>query len=242
MKILYHHCFTISTNEFLIGLENRKLIKLKIEKDINKIKLYVDKNIQAHKNRINAIEINERLGLIINCGNNNYVQIRKLCNLELLTPIQINKKYFISMAKVSNNNFLYIKSFDKITRDSVIFGYTLTGIKFVKSARGYYCIIDFTKNGNIFSLYYNNEICILKGYNLAKKVINEEDPGFKDFHQIGKNLEGSVWMEFNYFCIRNEESNIIVYIKKGKNLKKILFIIMILKKIKYLNKFNISIS
>ena len=209
-------CCTISPNEFLIGLENGKLIKWKINEETNKIKLYFDKNIQAHKSRINAIEIDERLGLIITCGNDNYVQIRKLYNLELLTPIQINKKYIISMAKVSNNNFLYIMCFDKIKKYSVIFGYTLTGIKFAKSAGGYYGNIDFTRSGNIVSLLNNNEICILKGYNLAKKVINEDAPGFKDFHEVSQNVEGSAWMEFNYFCRKNEESNIIIYIKKGK--------------------------
>ena len=209
-------CCTISSNEFLIGLENGKLIRWKINEEVNRIKLYFDKNIQAHKSRINAIEIDERLGLIITCGNDNYVQIRKLYNLELLTPIQINKKYIISIAKVSNNNFLYIICFDKIIKNSVIFGYTLTGIKFAKSERGYYDNINFTRSGNIVTLLNNNEICILKGYNLTKKVINEEDPGFKDFHEVAKNVEGSVWMEFNYFCRKNEESNIIICIKKGK--------------------------
>ena len=144
----------------------------------------------------------------------NYGKIRKLYNLELLTPIQMNKKYIISMAKVSNNNFLYIIYFDKIKRDSIIFGYTLTWIKFVKSTGDYYCNKDFTKNGNIISLLNNNEICILNGYNLVKKVINEEDPRFKDFHKIGKIVEGSVWMEFNYFYRRNEERNSIICIKK----------------------------
>ena len=120
------------------------------------------------------------------------------------------------MSKVSNNNFLYIMCFDKIKKYSVIFGYTLTGIKFAKSAGGYYGNIDFTRSGNIVSLLNNNEICILKGYNLAKKVVSEEELGFKDFHEVSKNVEGSVWMEFNYFCRKNEESNIIIYIKKGK--------------------------
>ena len=29
-------------------------------------------------------------------------------------------------------------------------------------------------------------------------------------------MEGSVWMEFNNLCRQNEESNVIIYIKKGK--------------------------
>ena len=212
-------CCTISSNEFLIGLDNGKLIKWKIENEENStIKLDFNKNIQAHKGRINAIEIDIRLGLIITCGNDNYVQIRKLYNFELLTPIKINKKYIITMAKVSNNNFLYIMCYNKIKKTSIIFGYTLTGIKFAKSPEGYFCNIDFTQSGNIVSLFNFNKIYVLNAYDLARKDINEEQPDFKDFYEEEKRLDGSVWMEFNYFRRENnnEDNNIIIYIKKGK--------------------------
>ena len=63
-----------------------------INEEKDKIKIKLDKNIQAHKNRINAIEIDQRLGLIITCGKDNLVQIRKLYNLELILPISIKKK------------------------------------------------------------------------------------------------------------------------------------------------------
>ena len=212
-------CCTISSNEFVLGLENGKLIKWKIvNEDKNKIELLFNKNIQAHKCRINAIEIYIRLGLIITCGNDNYVQIRKLYNFELLTPIQINKKYTITMAKVSNNNFLYVMCYNKIKKKSIIFGYTLTGIKFAKSQEGYFCNIDFTQSGNIVSLFNFKEICILNGYNLARKEISEEESGFKDFNEEEKKIAGSVWMEFKYFANGNngEDNNIIIYIKKDK--------------------------
>ena len=177
-----------------------------------------NKNIQAHKGRINAIEIDIRLGLIITCGNDNYVQIRKLYNFELLTLIKLNKKYIITMAKVSNNNFLYIMCYNKIKKTSIIFGYTLTGIKFAKSPEGYFCNIDFTQSGNIVSLFNFNKIYVLNAYDLASKDINEEQPDFKDFYEEEKRLDGSVWMEFNYFRRENnnEDNNIIIYIKKGK--------------------------
>ena len=183
----------------------------------DKIKLKFDKNIQAHKGRINVIEIDKRLGLIITCGNDNYVQIRKLYNMELLTPIKINKKYIITMAKVSHVNFLYIMCFDEKKKKSLIFGYTLTGIKFAKSQEGYYCNIDFTHNGNIVSLLNFNEICILNGHNLERKEINEKSDEFKEYKNEEKKIKGSIWMEFNYFSINNKDSNIIVYIKKGKS-------------------------
>ena len=209
-------CCTISSNEFLIGLDNGKLIRWNMIEQNNKIKLNFDKNIEAHKGRINAIEIDKRLGLIITCGNDNYVQIRKLYNFELLVPIKINKKYIITMAKVSHINFLYIMCFDKKKRTSFIFGYTLTGIQFAKSQEGLYCNIDFTQSGNIVSLINSSEICILNGYNLERKIIEDS---LKDFKDKGNNLKGSVWLEFNYYPrnIYDEDSNNILYIKKGKN-------------------------
>ena len=212
-------CCTISSNEFLTGLENGKLIKWEIsEEQNNKIKINFTKNIYAHKNRINVIEVDLRLGLIVTGGNDNYIQIRKLHNLELITPIKINKKYIITMAKISHINFLYVMCFDKINKNSVLFGYTLTGIKFAKSESGYFCNIDFTRSGNIVSLLNYKEICILNGYDLQKKVISEEESGFDEFSHEVKKIEGSVWMEFIFFARKNsnEDSNIILYIKKGK--------------------------
>jgi hypothetical protein len=183
----------------------------------NKIKINFNKNIQAHKGRINAIEIDQRLELIITCGNDNYVQIRKLYNLELLTPIKIKQKYIITMAKISPLNFLYIMCFDKKEKQSIIFGYTLTGLKFAKSKLGLYCNIDFTHSGNIVSLCNYKEICILYGYDLAKKVINKKDYDYKKYSELNKNIEGSSWLEFKYYSKDNNINNFIVYIKKEKN-------------------------
>jgi WD40 repeat protein len=179
----------------------------------NKIKINFNKNIQAHKGRINAIEIDQRLELIITCGNDNYVQIRKLYNFELLTPIQINKKYIARMAKVSNNNFLYIMCFNRKEKISVIFGYTLTGIKFAKSQNEYYCNFDFTKSGNIVTYNYE-KIIILNAYNLKTKLINEEDPEFIELLEVNKKVKGADWVEFNYYSKRNNY-NVIVYIKNS---------------------------
>ena len=106
--------------------------------------------------------------------------------------------------------------FDEIKKKSLIFGYTLTGIKFAKSQEGYYCNIDFTHSGNIVSLLNFNEICILNGHNLERKEINEKSDEFKEYKNEQKKMKGSILMEFNYFSINNKESNIIVYIKKGK--------------------------
>ena len=217
-------CCTVSSNQFLTGLDNGKLIRWNIIKDENDtLEIKFDKNIQAHRNRINAIEIDQRLGLIITCGKDNLVQIRKLYNLELLTPIQIKKKYVITMAKVSPINFLYILCFDLKEKKSVIYGYTLTGIRFAKHKGGLYCNIDFTRNGNIVSLLDQNELCILNSYDLTKKENLYNQIQYSEDLKELKNIEGASWLEFNYYVKKpdstsnNRINNAIIYIKKEKN-------------------------
>ena len=117
------------------------------------------------------------------------------------------------MAKVSPINFLYVMCFDKVENLSVIFGYTLTGIKFATSQLGFYCNIDFTHSGNIVSLFNSKEICILNGYDLTKKKINENDNGYNFYKNASKNVGGSVWLEYNYSMEKGPQ-NYIVYIKK----------------------------
>ena len=68
----------------------------------------MERYIQAHNGKINVIEINKKLGIIITCGDDNYILIRKLYDFELLSPIKIKPKYIITMARVSPLNFLYI--------------------------------------------------------------------------------------------------------------------------------------
>ena len=217
-------CCNISSNQFLTGLDNGKLIRwniIKEEKD--KLEINFDKNIQAHRGRINAIEIDLRLGLIITCGKDNLVQIRKLYNLELITPIKIKKKYVITMAKVSPANFLYILCFDIKGKKSVLYGYTLTGIIFAKNKGGVYSNIDFTRSGNIVSLLNNKELCILNSYDLTKKEILYNQIEYKEDLEELKNIEGASWLKFIYFVKRPDSdgndkiNNSIIYIKKGKN-------------------------
>ena len=219
-------CCIISSNQFLTGLDNGKLIRwniIKEEKD--KLEISFDKNIQAHNGKITAIEIDHRLGLIITCGKDNLVQIRKLYNLELITPIKLKRKYIITMAKVSPANFLYILCFDIKEKKSIIYGYTLTGIKFAKNKGGVYCNIDFTRSGNIVSLLDHKELVILNSYDLRKKenLINQTNYQ-EDLNEL-KNIEGASWLEFNYFLKKpnlkdkTRINNVIVYIKRGKNEK-----------------------
>ena len=108
---------------------------------------------------------------------------------------------------------------------SIIYGYTLTGIKFAKNKGGVYCNIDFTRSGNIVSFLEHKELVILNSYDLAKKENSIYQSKYKEDLEELKKIEGASWLEFNYFIKKPKlESNIrinnvIVYIKKGKNKK-----------------------
>ena len=117
-----------------------------------------------------------------------------------------------------------IKLSDLKEKKSVIYGYTLTGIRFAKHKGGLYCNIDFTRSGNIVSLLNNKELCILNSYDLTKKenILNEME--FKDDITELKNIEGANWLEFNYYVKRPDSennnkriNNSVIYIKRGKN-------------------------
>ena len=223
-------CCTISYNKFLVGLKNGILIQWSLEENYSdiiskkqtkpKIIIKYNKQIQAHNNSINVIEVNRRLGIIITAGNDNYVFIRKIYDFELMTPIIFKDKYIITLAKVSPMNFLYIICFNKIKNKSVIFGYTLNGLLFAKSNYDYYETLDFTKNGNIVSWVHKKEIQILNSDNLNKIHMKESDKYYPEFIQNQKKLLDASWVKFTYFTRKNEQDSnvkIISYINNEKN-------------------------
>ena len=177
-------CSCIFSNSFVIGLNNGKLICFKIVssnynynakniiQSIENIKIKREKYFQAHKGKINVIEIDKRLGIIITAGDDNYVFIRKLYDLELLLPIKIKQKYTILMLKISSYNFLYILCFNKLNNKKRIFGYTLSGIRFAKSKYDSYDNIDFIEDGNLITLRQktHKKIIILSGSDLTKII------------------------------------------------------------------------
>ena len=159
----------------------------------------MERYIQAHYGKINVIEINKKLGIIITCGEDNYILIRKLYDFELLSPIKIKSKYIINMARVSPLNFLYIICYNKEIHSSIIFGYTLTGLKIAKSDYGFYDNIDFTLNGNIVTFKNHNDLCILSGSNLNDIKMNKNDLNYEDFVKKKNKLKDSIWVRFDYF-------------------------------------------
>ena len=105
----------------------------------------------------------------------------------------------------------------------MIYGYTLTGIRFAKHKGGLYCNIDFTRNGNIVSLLDQKELCILNSYDLTKKENLYNQIQYSEDLKELKNIEGASWLEFNYYVKKpdstsnNRINNAIIYIKKEKN-------------------------
>ena len=207
-------CCTVSPNKFLIGLKNGKLIQGSIYKEKNNINNKFDKQIQAHTKAINVIEINKRLGIIITAGEDNYVFIRKLYDLELITPIKIKTKYIITMAKISPMNFVYIMCFNKRKNKnkSIIFGFTLNGLYFAKSKYNYYDSLDFTKSGNIVTFICRKEIEILSADKLENILLNKENKDIKDIknmNDVQNKINGASWIIYNYFSRRYEDEPII---------------------------------
>ena len=183
-------CCCVSDDTFILGLINGKLIYYKIiinikntfektgknKKELNQdinISLKQLKYLQGHYGKINTIDIDKRLGIIITSSDDNYIIIRKLYDFELLLPIKIKKKYQVLMTKVSPYNFLYVLCFNKIKNKKVIFGYTFSGIKFAKSYYGLFDNISINENGNIITIDNQNEIVILSGSDL--KILNNSE-------------------------------------------------------------------
>ena len=226
-------CCCISSNAFIIGLNNGKLIyyilkneqkknnfnkkKVETKDEINIKKI---KYIQGHFGKINSIEIDKRLGILITSGDDNYIFIRKLYDFELLLPIKIKSKYNILVTKVSSYNFLFVLCFNKKNNKKVIFGYTLSGIKFAKSEYGFYDNINFDEDGNIITMNDKKEFTILSGDDLTKLKIPESKEAF---HSL-KEIKNTNWLEYDYFLRgENEDFNpIVTYFENdsGKNIIK----------------------
>ena len=179
----------------------------------------MERNIKCHKGKVNAIEINKKYGLIVTCGDDNYILIRKLYDFELLSPLKIKDKFIIISAKVSPLNFLYVLCFNKQKNSKIIFGYTLNGIKFAKSEYGNYENIDFTENGNIVTFQRMGKLYILSGSNL-NSIKMERDS--QEFEVINK-IINPIWIKYEFFLRKERKDEyihkrIITYINDKNSL------------------------
>jgi len=206
---------TLSSDEFILGLKNGKLISCSLELTKKKvdeknkndefinINISIDKYIQGHHGKINVIEIDQRIGVVITAGDDNYIFLRKIYDFELLLPIKIKQKYKILMAKISYYNFLYILCFNTKRNQTTIFGYTLSGLKFAKSEYGLYDNISFTKNGNVVTIDNRENVVFFSGSDLSRLKINQDEETISVLSKI----KGSLWMEFDCF-MRKFDDNI----------------------------------
>ena len=223
-------CCSVSGNQFILGLKNGKLLFYSIELILNENDIKNTKNkkednifldtiiirkeryVQGHHGKINVIEIDKRIGVVITSGDDNYILIRKLYDFELLLPIKIKSKYTILNCKISTFNFLYILCYNKIKNKSVIFGYTLCGLKFAKSDYGLYDNICFTGNGNLVTMNNGKEITVLSGHKLRKINMDGDKETMEAVNEINK-VNGANWIHFDCFLRKFEYdiSKIVTY-------------------------------
>ena len=224
-------CCCVSSDKFLLGLKNGKLIYYKMfsvvinpqekqdkKKKVELIeKLYIKmlRYIQAHKGRINTIDIDKRLGIVITTGDDNYIFIRKLYDFELLLPIKIKMKYRILMVKISPFNFLYLLCLNKLNNKKIIFGYTLSGIKFAKSAYGLYDNISINEDGDIVTMDETKNMIVLSGSDLTKLNLFENT----NYQNILNDIKIYSWLQYDCFFRNDEEkmAKILTYFSEEVN-------------------------
>ena len=161
------------TNIILLGTKSGKLIKFDLE---NK---EIKNKIKAHEDMINIIEINSILKIIITSGDDNYIYLRKLYDFELITFIKIQQTLIVKTIKITEMNLIYClcncinlkKEEEKnLGIQSVILGYTLTGIQFAKSFEIYANDFFFTEKLNIiYNSVGSDQFVILNGHDLCVK-------------------------------------------------------------------------
>ena len=120
--------------------------------------------------------------------------------------------------KISSFNFLYVLCYNSIKNKSVIFGYTLSGLRFAKSEYGLYDNICFTVNGNLVLMNNGKEITVLSGHNLSKINIEENKETIDVINEINEE-NGNTWIQFDCFLRKFEYdiSKIVTYFSKNKN-------------------------
>ena len=206
---------------FYTGLKNGKLIKWQIkllpndnQKNKNKIKnnkssIFTIEEINHaydHKKSITTIEINNKKEIIATSGEDNYIHIRKLYDLEILTVIDLTYCYgneiisksrniFPSLLRISDLNCIYVLFYDFESDNVFIRGYTLNGLFFAQTESNEsnenlkYNNIIINKNGNLLvGLYNDNKILKLNSFDL--KIREEKEIPVT-------NHIGNKWIEFD---------------------------------------------
>jgi hypothetical protein len=165
-------CLEKSKNDtkLYIGQANGMIIVWNMFFDLKtpNIKLQILKKFIAHELSVNCILINEKLNILISGGDDGYVYVRNLYDLEILTCIQPNihtNSYQINIVdlRVSEFDFLYVTSVMKDRH--VLFAYTLNGLLF-SYLEGYFAGIDFTRSGKLILGHLNGKVQLIDPCNL----------------------------------------------------------------------------
>ena len=164
---------------FYTGLFNGKLIEWEIGPNFE---VNEKKHIISHSSPITVIELYNRQNIIITACENNYINIRKQYDFELLTVINLNNidgnptnskklNIFPSLIKVSDLNLLYVLLYDLDSGTNFIRGYNLNGLFFAQTSnniikkdkvgKNIISCISFTKDSNLIIGFYNISSYIL---------------------------------------------------------------------------------
>jgi WD40 repeat protein len=147
-----HSICKINEHKFMIGLRNGKVIEYEvIKQNIELIHTYVFKelrSIYAHNSSVNVIEYNKTHNIIITCGDDNCIHIRKYFDFELLSCFDVMKECVVHSIKVSIINCVYVLVCFP-NENKKIFAYTLNGIQFAESKEGDYTNIEFDEAGHV---------------------------------------------------------------------------------------------
>ena len=170
-------CITkINDNSFLTGHFNGKIILWEIpmsnnekELSINDFnKITVKNNFIGHKNRVNNILYDQKLDVLISCGDDKKIFIRKYYDLTILTMIDISENICIDIKL--EHYYIYLLLFDEIKRKHIIKIYSLNGILVGKSDYDYINNINFDKDGNLLIGYYKKNYIDIYEPSLMTKI------------------------------------------------------------------------
>ena len=119
------------------------------------------------------------------------------------------------MVKISPFNFLYLLCLNKLNNKKIIFGYTLSGIKFAKSAYGLYDNISINEDGDIVTMDETKNMIVLSGSDLTKLNLFENT----NYQNILNDIKIYSWLQYDCFFRNDEEkmAKILTYFSEEVN-------------------------
>jgi len=225
-------CITkVSDTMFFTGHFNGKIILWELpsndkekEKEItindfNNIKVLY--NFIAHKKRVSNIVYCEKLEIIISCGDDKIIYIRKYYDLSLLSMININNRICIDI-KVEHY-YIYLLLFDEVKQKYIIEIYSLNGILVGKSDYDYINNFNFDKDGNLLIGYYKKNYIDIYEPSLMKKIgeyiiIDEESKilsGDKKVFQLKEKISIGDDTLVTNFCYNKCDNSVYFSLSNG---------------------------